>query len=187
MNTMSMRRLLSPNCVSALVLAAVLVCWVSGPWAQDGGFGKNKVQYREFDWSYISSDHFDVYFYDGGHDLAVFSATVLESAYVEISAQLNHQLGKRVPCIIYQSHNEFQQTNVTGGLLEEGVGGFTESFKNRMVMPFTGSYEDFRHVLHHELTHAVTFDLLYGGGVGSLLSRRSLFRQPLWFAEGFAE
>jgi Tol biopolymer transport system component len=100
---------------------------------------------------------------------------------------LNHNLGKRVPCIIYQSHNEFQQTNVTNSLLEEGVGGFTESFKNRMVMPFTGSYEDFRHVLHHELTHAVTFDMLYGNGIGSLLSRRTLFRLPLWFAEGFAE
>ncbi|GAB4328088.1 MAG: DPP IV N-terminal domain-containing protein [Candidatus Zixiibacteriota bacterium] len=149
-------------------------------------FGKNKIQYREFDWQYISSEHFDIYFYDGGYDLAVFSATVLESAYVEVSAQLSHSLHKRVPVIIYQSHNEFQQTNVTSSLLEEGVGGFTESFKNRMVMPFTGSYEDFRHVLHHELTHAVMFDMLFGG-VGSILSRQALFNVPLWYAEGFAE
>ncbi|MEW5874111.1 MAG: BamA/TamA family outer membrane protein [Candidatus Zixiibacteriota bacterium] len=171
--------------VFALVLAAV--CISSLAEAQEVEFGKNKVQYRGFNWHYISSEHFDIYFYEQGYDLAVFTAAVLESAYVEVSAQLNHTLHKRVPCIIYQSHNEFQQTNVTSGLLEEGVGGFTESFKNRMVMPFTGSYEDFRHVLHHELTHAVTFDLLYGSGVGSLLSRRSLFRLPLWFAEGFAE
>lgn len=169
----------------ALLLAAVLLPRYA--LAQEVYFGKNKVQYRGFDWHYISSEHFDVYFYDQGYELAVFAAAVLESAYVEVSSQLNHSLHKRVPCIIYQSHNEFQQTNVTPTILEEGVGGFTESFKNRMVMPFTGSYEDFRHVLHHELTHAVTFDLLYGGGVGSLLSRRSLFRLPLWFAEGFAE
>ena len=48
--------------------------------AQEGGFGKNKVQYRQFDWQYISSEHFDVYFYEGGYDLAVFAVTVLESA-----------------------------------------------------------------------------------------------------------
>src|SRR3990172_10540747 len=127
---------------------------------QDQGFGKNKVQYQDFHWNIISSDHFDIYYYENGYDLAVFAATTLESAYVEVSAQLNHRLSKRVPVILYQSHNEFQQTNVTSSLLEEGVGGFTESFKNRMVMPFTGSYEEFRHVLHHELTHAVVFDML---------------------------
>ena len=156
-------------------------------YGQEVYFGKNKVQYDRFDWSYIESDHFDIYFYENGYELALFSAAVLESAYVEISRQLNHRLSKRVPAIIYQSHNEFQQTNVTSGVLEEGVGGFTESFKNRMVMPFTGSYEGFRHVLHHELTHAVTFDLLYGNVFGSLLSRRYMYRQPLWLAEGFAE
>lgn len=154
---------------------------------QGQGFGQNKVQYDNFEWNFISSPHFDVYFYGGGYDLAVFSATVLESAYVQVSTQLDHRLRRRVPAIIYQSHNEFQQTNVTGGILPEGVGGFTESFKNRMVMPFTGSYEDFRHVLHHELTHAVTFDKMYGEGVGSVISRRSFFNLPLWFAEGFAE
>jgi WD40 repeat protein len=156
-------------------------------YGQEVYFGKNKVQYDRFDWSYIESDHFDIYYYENGYELALFSAAVLESAYVEVSRQLNHRLSKRVPAIIYQSHNDFQQTNVTSGVLEEGMGGFTESFKNRMVMPFTGSYEDFRHVLHHELTHAVTFDLLYGNVFGSLLSRRYMYRQPLWFAEGFAE
>ncbi len=167
----------------------LLVLCLLGPAssAQAQWFGQNKVQYGDFQWNYISSQHFDVYFYEGGYDLAVFAVAVLESAYVDVSAQLDHQLRRRVPTIIYQSHNEFQQTNVTEGILPEGVGGFTESFKNRMVMPFTGSYEDFRHVLHHELTHAVTFDKMYGEGVGSIISRRSFFDLPLWFAEGFAE
>ncbi len=170
-------------CLALATLAALL----SAGDAPAQGFGQNKVQYDKFEWNYISSPHFDVYFYEGGYDLAVFSIEVLESAYVDVSSQLDHRLRRKVPAIIYQSHNEFQQTNVTGGILPEGVGGFTESFKNRMVMPFTGSYEDFRHVLHHELTHAVTFDKMYGEGVGSIISRRTFFDLPLWFAEGFAE
>jgi Tol biopolymer transport system component len=187
LEAIAVNRFITPAHAGILSLVLIVLVCAPGVLAQQGGFGKNKVQYRDFDWKYISSDHFDVYFYDEGYDLAVFAITALESAYVEVSHELNHHLGKRVPCIIYQSHNEFQQTNVTNSLLEEGVGGFTESFKNRMVMPFTGSYEEFRHVLHHELTHAVTFDMLYGDGIGSLLSRRTLFRLPLWFAEGFAE
>lgn len=170
-----------------LCVLTLLIVLMASAVVQAQGFGQNKVQYDNFEWNYISSPHFDVYFYEGGYDLAVFSVEVLESAYVDVSAQLDHRLRKKVPTIIYQSHNDFQQTNVTSGILPEGVGGFTESFKNRMVMPFTGSYEDFRHVLHHELTHAVTFDKIFGEGVGSIISRRSFFDLPLWFAEGFAE
>ncbi|MBD3257461.1 hypothetical protein GF377_03430, partial [candidate division GN15 bacterium] len=44
-----------------------------------------------------------------------------------------------------------------------------------------------RHVLHHELTHAMTYDMLYGNNFASILSRQRLFNMPLWLAEGFAE
>ena len=118
---------------------------------------------------------------------AKFAAAVLESSYVEISEELNYVIQKRVPVFVYNSHNDFQQTNIISSLIPEGVGGFTEAFKNRIVIPFSGSYEEFRHVLHHELTHAVIYDLLYGNMFSSLLSRQRLFQLPLWFAEGYAE
>ena len=155
--------------------------------AQELSFGQNKVQYKKFDWFYIQTPDFDIYFYKDEDTLAVFAANVLQGAYQEIKRELNYTLSDRVPIIVYASHNEFQQTNVISELIPEGVGGFTEVFKNRIVVPFTGSYEDFRHVLHHELTHAVWFDLLYGNALKSLLSPEALFRPPLWFSEGFAE
>ncbi len=155
--------------------------------AQEEYFGKNKVQYKNFHWKYIQSPNFDVYFYGDDYDLAKFSITELESAYVYVSDQLDYRLRGRIPVFVYNSPNEFQQTNVVPDILPESVGGFTESFKNRVVVPFNGSYEDLRHVLHHELTHAMIYDMLYGGGFGSLVSRQYLFRLPLWFAEGYAE
>jgi len=153
--------------------------------AQD--FGKNKVQYKSFNWSYLQTSHFDIYFYEGEEDLAYFAAEQSEYACQQIKKDFRHEIRKRVPIILYKSHNDFQQTNVILEMLEEGVGGFTEFFKNRVVMPFTGSYEDYRHVLHHELTHAVMIDMLYGGGVGSLVRRQHFFSPPLWFVEGLAE
>ena len=56
-----------------------------------------------------------------------------------------------------------------------------------MVIPFTGSYEELRHVLVHELVHATMFDLMYGGSAAALIARQSFFSLPLWFAEGSAE
>ncbi|MGB2698175.1 MAG: DPP IV N-terminal domain-containing protein [Candidatus Zixiibacteriota bacterium] len=159
----------------------------SDAFTQDRYFGKNKVQYRDFYWYFIQTQHFDIYYYQNGYTTASFAAEVLEDAYLEIKEQLDYSLRKRIPVILYNSSDQFQQTNVVPDLIEESVGGFTESFKTRVVVPFNGSYEDFRHVLHHELTHAVTFDMLYGNILGSLLSRQYLFRLPLWFAEGYAE
>ncbi len=171
---------------TALLLLA-LVAIGADIGAQETYFGKNKVRYKDFEWSYIQTRHFDIHFYEDAYNTAKFSASVLESSYVEITSELNYRIQKRVPVFVYNSHNDFQQTNIISSLISEGVGGFTEAFKNRIVIPFTGSYEDLRHVLHHELTHAVTYDMLYGNAFSSLLSRQRLFHLPLWFAEGYAE
>lgn len=150
-------------------------------------FGKNKVQYHEFDWSFLQSPHFDIYFYQGGQFLAEFASRVSEKAYEQISKYLNWDLRKRVSIIIYNSHNDFQQTNVTYEYMPEGVGGVTELFKNRVVVPFEGSYEQFRHVIHHELVHAMINDMIYGGSAQSLIQNRIRLRIPLWMNEGLAE
>jgi WD40-like Beta Propeller Repeat len=70
--------------------------------------------------------------------------------------------------------------------LSEGIGGFTEKLKNRVVMPFEGSYRDFYHVLQHELVHAVVFDMLESGFAGGPVSRQ-MQGFPLWVNEGLAE
>lgn len=155
--------------------------------AQETYFGKNKVRYKDFEWSYIQTRHFDIHFYEDAYPTAKFTAEVMEAAYDEVTEEIQYKIQRRIPVFVYNSHNDFQQTNIISSLLPEGVGGFTEAFKNRIAIPFDGSYEDMRHVLHHELTHAVIYDMLFGNSFSSLLSRQRLFNLPLWFAEGYAE
>jgi Tol biopolymer transport system component len=149
-------------------------------------YGENKVQYENFDWRYLQSEHFDVYFYQGGYDLARFTAEEAESAYVKIKNDFKYEIMDRVAIIVYKSHNHFQQTNVVYEYMEEGIGGVTELYKNRVVIPFEGSYSQYRHVIHHELVHAVMNDMLYGGSVQSLVTG-AVVPVPLWFSEGLAE
>ncbi|MDX9856471.1 MAG: hypothetical protein RBT76_01635 [candidate division Zixibacteria bacterium] len=167
-----------------LVLALLLSAAAQ---AQETYFGKNKVRYKDFEWSYIQTRHFDIYFYENAYPTAKFAAAVMESSYVEISNALIYRLQRRIPVFVYNSHNDFQQTNIISGLLPEGVAGFTEAFKSRIVLPFNGSYSDFRHTLHHELVHGFQYDMLYGNMFTSLISRQRLFDMPLWFSEGMAE
>ncbi|MFQ5797692.1 MAG: peptidase MA family metallohydrolase [Bacteroidota bacterium] len=170
-----------------LLVLFVLALGPSLMLAQGVYFGKNKVQYNNFTWYYLQSAHFDVYFADGGEYLAEFTAEAAESAYVSISKTFRHQLANRVPIVVYNSHNEFQQTNVVGPFLEEGIGGVTELFKNRVVIPFEGDYRKFRHVIHHELVHAIINDMFYGGSLQSIITNNITLQLPLWFNEGLAE
>jgi Tol biopolymer transport system component len=175
-----------PLLIAGAVLAAVLLGTGSLS-AQDEIFGKNKVQYKRFVWSYLQSDHFDIYFSEGGYSIAQFAAVAAESAYTSLAKLFRYQLVNRVPLVIYNSHNDFQQTNVISEYMEEGIGGVTELFKNRVVVPFEGDYKKFRHVIHHELGHAVLNDMFYGGSIQSILSNNITLQLPLWLNEGLCE
>jgi Omp85 superfamily domain/WD40-like Beta Propeller Repeat len=150
-------------------------------------FGQNKVQYDVFDWNFIQSKHFNIYFNGENTTISDFCAQTAESAYESISTLMDWDLKKRYAIIVYDSHNDFQQTNTTNSYMPEGVGGFTELFKNRVVVPFEGSYSDFRHVIHHELIHAFMNDLYFSGSIQSIISGAVRLNIPLWLAEGSAE
>ena len=168
------------------VLAFGLLLWGSVLPAQE--FGRNKVQYRTFDWKFIQSANFDIYYYDdAGLNLATFTAHIAEDALVSIQQDVRFTITDRISIIVYNAKNDFQQTNVVGAYMPEGVGGVTELYKNRIVIPFEGEWEKFRHVIHHELVHAVLNDKFYGGSVQSLISNNIQVELPIWMNEGLAE
>lgn len=150
-------------------------------------FGQNKVNYTSFKWKFIPTRNFDIYYTEGGYETALIASRIAEKSFEQLSAHWSYTPRKRIPILVYNSHNDFAQTNVLTEIIEEGTGGFTELFKNRVVIPWEGALDKFEHVIHHELTHALMFDMLYGGVVESILSREYTFQLPLWFAEGLAE
>ncbi|MGE3800684.1 MAG: biopolymer transporter Tol, partial [Candidatus Kapaibacterium sp.] len=173
---------------SGAIIVGVLFFFVSAIPSSGQEFGKNKVQYREFDWKFIQSNHFDIYFYDeAGRNLATFTSYVAEDALSSIQEHLRFTITDRISLVIYNSKNDFQQTNVVNAYMPEGVGGVTELFKNRVVVPFEGNWEQFRHVIHHELVHAVLNDKFYGGSIQSIIQNNIEVELPIWMNEGLAE
>lgn len=150
-------------------------------------FGKNKIHIKDYDWYYIQTKHFDIYFSQDGETLTEFTAKAAEDAVASIQNTFNYRLNNRVTIIIFNSKNEFQETNVIDEYLSEGIQGFTELFKNRVVIQFTGSYKQFRHLIHHELVHAVMNDMFYAGSIQNIITNNITLQFPLWFSEGLAE
>ncbi|MFZ0389896.1 MAG: hypothetical protein WAN36_05510, partial [Calditrichia bacterium] len=65
-------------------------------------FGKNKIQYQDFEWYYIQSQHFDVYYYEGGEDIAEFTAEVAEDAYQQLKRDFSYEIRERIVIIVYK-------------------------------------------------------------------------------------
>lgn len=151
-------------------------------------FGKNNVQYTYFHWKYLTTEHFNIYYNQGGKEVADFAAEIAERAYSDIARTFlySSESDDPITIITYQSHNDFEQTNVTGQP-DESTGGVTEFLKTRVAVPFQGNHEEFRHVIHHELTHAMMLNMMFGQGLNAIISGIAAARIPLWFVEGLAE
>ncbi len=148
-------------------------------------FGQNKVQYTEFDWRVLRTEHFDIYYYTEMKDLAERGGAFAEETYKEYENLFNFTIGHRVPLVFYSTPLYFQQTNITPGFIPENVGGFFEFIKGRVVIPADGSISQFRHVIRHELVH-----VFMRSKINRVLvdHRQTIDREPpLWFSEGLAE
>ncbi|MFN2572767.1 MAG: BamA/TamA family outer membrane protein [Gemmatimonadales bacterium] len=174
-----MQRTMTLSVFAALLLAAV-------PPAAAQYFGQNKVQYRNFNFQSIQTEHFDIYYYPAERAGALDAARMAERAYARLSRILHHQFQSRKPIILYASQSDFQQTNVVDAS-GEALGGVTEFFKHRAVLPFTGSYAEFEHVLQHEMVHQFQYDVYSRGRPGAGVQTLVAVNPPLWFMEGMAE
>ena len=146
-------------------------------------FGQNKVQYQDFDFQQFQTDNFEIYFYPEEEEAVMDAGRMAERWYQRHSRTFLREFEQRKPLIFYANDTDFQQTNVIGGQIGQGTGGVTESLKERVVMPLTGSYKETDHVLGHELVHSFQYDIALRRDTEGF----SLRNLPLWFVEGMAE
>ncbi len=168
-----------------LGLAIALVSLPSMAGAQY--FGRNKVQYRTFDFQILKTEHFDLYYYPEEAEAASIVARMAERWNDRLSRFFGHDLRGRQPLILYAVGSHFRQTNAVEGLIGEATGGVTEALKRRVVLPMSGSLADTDHVVGHELVHAFQFDMTGADPRDNVFQAPGILAFPLWYVEGMAE
>jgi len=165
-----------------IILAAV---FLAGTCFAQYYFGRNKIQYNRFNWKILKTEHFDIYYYPEMESLAEAGAYFAEESFTFLQDKMNHTILRRIPLIFYSSHVHFQETNTVSFLIPEGVGGFFEFIKGRVVIPNNGSLSKFKNTIQHELVHV--FQKSYTNRVLKTHKRPLHEGPPLWFIEGLAE
>jgi Tol biopolymer transport system component len=144
-------------------------------------YGKNNVKYDTFDWKTYSTQHFDIYFYPQSQAHLQRVASMAESAYDKISADLQHDVEFRIPLIFFKTQSEFEQVNYLQ--ISEGILGAAEPIYNRMAFAIDQPSDKLQNLISHELAHVFQFSMLFGG----ILTPLARVNPPQWVFEGHAD
>ncbi|HEV7350574.1 hypothetical protein [Telluribacter sp.] len=149
-------------------------------------FGKNRIQYRTFDWKVFKTSNFEIYHYQGGTTLARTTAQLAETEFDRITEMLGYTPYNKVKIFLYNSPGELQQSNMgmaTFGDLEDQELDLAQS---RVEIAFTGDQLSFRKKLVKEIALLFVYDMLYGGNLKDALQSSLLLTLPEWFMSGIA-
>jgi hypothetical protein len=150
-------------------------------------FGKNKVQYYDYYWSFYRFDDFDCYFNEFGRDLAQFTANYAMKRLSEIEDYFDYTLEKRLIFIIYNKNAEYRQSNI--GLITfddetYNTGGYSRIIKNKVMLYYEDDHVDYQNQISAAITESIINEMLYDADMKDRVSSSSVIYMPDWYIKG---
>jgi Tol biopolymer transport system component len=147
-------------------------------------FGKNRIQYRPFKWQVLTSQNFEIYFYEGGQQTATLAAQLAESDFDRVTEILGYSPFSRTKIFVYTSTQDLNQSNVGLNLSSEREIKEENLAKSRIEIAYSGNSISFKKDLIREISHVFVHDMLYGGSIKESLQNSLLLSVPDWFMNG---
>ncbi len=149
-------------------------------------FGKNRVQYNDFLWTFYRFKNFDTYFYLGGQELAVYTGRTADADIAEIEKLFDYRINGRFQFIIYNRLTDLKQTNIglEGEEQNTNTGGLTRIVGNKILIYFDGDYRHFREQIRAGVAQVMINQLMYGGSIKDRLQASVLLNLPEWYVNG---
>lgn len=100
-------------------------------------FGKNRLQYQNFNWTYFEYDRYRVYLYQGGKEIAQYVSVSVDKILPMLEKRLDYQIEDKVLVLVYNNQNDFKQSNLGLSSEEEtNVGGVTHIIGDKISIFF---------------------------------------------------
>jgi len=149
-------------------------------------FGKNRVQFHGFTWSFYESKNFVVYFYQGGQQYGEYAVQVAEKNLPDIQTKLEYFLDKKIEIMVYHNISDLNQTNIGNEYenLEANSAGRTKVVSNKVFAYFNGDHGHLEKQIREGMARVYVANMLYGDNVQEVLQNAFLLNLPHWFKEG---
>lgn len=148
-------------------------------------FGKNRLQYQNFNWTYFEYDRYRVYLYQGGKEIAQYVSVSVDKALPMLEKRLDYQVEDKIQVLVYNNQNDFKQSNLGLSSEEEtNVGGVTHIIGDKISVFFNGSHADLDRQIRAALTDLIISKMMYGGRARDMVRNSTLLVLPDWFKQG---
>ena len=172
--------------LAAVLITAMAIATVSKAQSDQSLYGQNRVQYKDFNWRFYSSDNFDIYFYDGGQENALIAAKFLEKEFERITDIIGYAPYSKTKIFLYNSNKDLLQSNVGVGGKRYTVGGQTDFVKSQVEIAFPGTMTAFKQDLVRQISEMLISDMMFGGSLTDMFQSAYLMSLPSWFINGAA-
>jgi hypothetical protein len=148
-------------------------------------FGKNRVQFREFEWFYYPGEHFEVYYYIGGEQLAQYVLVSAERNLPEIQSFFDYAVEDKIQVLSYNKQSEFRQSNIgITGDDQFNIGGAARIMGNKMFTYYEGDHVRLDRQIRESIARLVFSQMMYGGDWKDVIKSSTLLSIPKWYEEG---
>lgn len=151
-------------------------------------FGKNRIQYQDFIWTYFDYERYRVYSYQGGAEIAKYVAVQVNNQLPILEKRLDFQVDDKINILVYNNQEDFKQSNL--GLSSEeqsNTGGMTKIIGDKVSIYFNGSHVDLDRQIRAALAELLINQMLYGGNAREMVRNSTLLNLPPWYAQGLVK
>ena len=150
--------------------------------------GKNRIQYKSFDWEVMYTNNFEFYYNTNALNIAEIASSFLEDKFSELTNNIGHQPFKKTKVFIYNSERDKEQSNI--GINEADEFLFSNlSLNNRIIfkVAYNNNLNVFKNNLSYEFNKVLIRDLMHGNlSFAKRFGKVSFINIPEWFSDGAA-
>lgn len=169
-------------------LLFIVSCSVTGQFynGHQMQFGKNRVQFNSFYWTYFRFERFDTYFNEYGQQFAKFTSEFASKEIERLETVFDYRLDNRIIFIIYNKLSDFRQSNIglVTGNSETNIGGTIQIDKNKVFLFYTGDYKKFEEQITASICQVIINEMIYGNGFRDNATNSTLINLPDWYLNG---
>jgi len=146
----------------------------------------HRIQYQKFQWKFVASSNFEVYYLDKNELLAKSTLSYLEADFLRIIELISYSPVQKVKIFIYPNHESWLQSNSGISLADAKDVEEQNLAKFRIEIPFKDNVGSFKKELTKQVARVYLQDLLFGGSVKDVLQNSLLLSVSDWYVLGLS-
>jgi len=150
-------------------------------------FGKNRVQYQEFNWQFYRNPQFDVYFYPNSRFTADYVNVVAPEIIKEIEQYFNFTSNRKLQFIVYRTQSDFKESNFNydnDNFYNQA--GITNIYGSKIYIYFDGSHANLNKMIRGGIASVYARGIVQGQTVRANMASEFTMDEPNWFYSGLS-